>query len=202
MLKFTLKEGRVIVDPNILLIEEFNNILSHGKKAKQEDVALRMLLYVFYCCDLSADNPMRDLDYRQKPEQAFNTAFRALKKDKFSAQEEDLVNAAISAYNMFNENAAERAVLAIDEKIDQIRTVLENTEPIIERNINAATGAVAFVSNEKILGNMVKQVDEFMKMKISIQDSAKKLENTGRVRANKKSSALERGNLLKNSASI
>ena len=47
-----------------------------------------------------------------------------------------------------------------------------------------------------------REVDEFMKMKISIQESAKKLENTGRVRANKKSSALERGNLLKNSASI
>jgi len=202
MVKFTLKDSKVVIDPNIVLIEEFNNIVAYGKKNKQEDLSMRMLLYVFYCCDLSSDNPMRDLDYRQKPEQAFNTAFRAIKKDKLSKVEEELVNAAMEAYNMYNENAPERALLVIDEKIDQLRTTLEDATPVIERNVNAASGAVTFVSNEKILGNMVKQIDEFMKMKISIQESAKKLENTGRVRANKKSSALERGNLLKNAATL
>jgi superfamily I DNA and RNA helicase len=145
MLKFTLLNEKVCIDPNIKMIDEFNDILLHGKKVKDDNLAFRMLLYVFYCCDLSDDNLMRDVDYRLKPEQAMVRAFQG-KKKKFTKVEEALIEAAMDAYNFFNETSAERAVLAIDKKIDEARTVLEETDVEIVRNTNASTGAISFGS--------------------------------------------------------
>jgi superfamily I DNA and RNA helicase len=201
MLKFTLLNEKVCIDPNIKMIDEFNDILLHGKKVKDDNLAFRMLLYVFYCCDLSDDNLMRDVDYRLKPEQAMVRAFQG-KKKKFTKVEEALIEAAMDAYNFFNETSAERAVLAIDKKIDEARTVLEETDVEIVRNTNASTGAISFVSNESILNNLAKSIGDLMTLKISISNAAKKLETSGRVRGNKGSSLIERGNLVRKSEDI
>jgi hypothetical protein len=196
MLKFTVHNSKVCIDPNIVLIEEFNNILAYGKKKKSEDLGNRMLIYVYYCCDLSEDNIMRDLDYRMKPEQAMVRAF-AGKKDKFTAEEQKLIDAAIDAYNFFNETSAERAVLAIDKKIDEARTKLEEEEIEIIRNVNESTGVVSFASNETILSKLAENIGKLMTLKISVMNAAKKMENSGRVRGNKGSSLIERGSLVR-----
>jgi len=155
-----------------------------------------MLIYVYYCCDLSEDNIMRDLDYRMKPEQAMVRAF-AGKKDKFTAEEQKLIDAAIDAYNFFNETSAERAVLAIDKKIDEARTKLEEEEIEIIRNVNESTGVVSFASNETILSKLAENIGKLMTLKISVMNAAKKMENSGRVRGNKGSSLIERGSLVR-----
>jgi hypothetical protein len=193
MLKFTIQNQQVVLDPNVALIEEFQAVLNYDKKDK--DLGNRMLLYVYYCCDLTADNPMRDLDYREKPGQAMSRAFQNKKKD-FTPGEKKVVTAAMEAYNYFNETAGERSLLALDQKIDEIRTILENTEPEIIRNL-ADNGSVTFSSNDKILSSFAKQIQDLMNMKIAIAEASKKLENTGRVRGDKKSSILERGGLLR-----
>lgn len=196
MLKFTVHNSKVCIDPNIILIEEFNNILAYGEKKKSEDLGNRMLIYVYYCCDLSEDNIMRDLDYRMKPEQAMVRAFSG-KKDKFTEQEQKLIDAAIDAYNFFNETSAERAVLAIDKKIDEARTKLEEEEIEIIRNVNESTGVVSFASNETILSKLAENIGKLMTLKISVMNAAKKMENSGRVRGNKGSSLIERGSLVR-----
>jgi uncharacterized protein YwqG len=161
-----------------------------------EDLANRMLLYVFYCCDLTKDNPMRSIDFRMKEEQAFARSFHGTNKTKFTKKEEALINDAIEAYNYFNEDSAERAIIAIDKKIDEARTKLADEEVEIIRNVNENTGVVSFTSNEAILGNIAKQIGDFMSLKIQISNAAKKIENSGRVRGNKGSSLAERGNSL------
>jgi hypothetical protein len=194
MLKFTIQNQQVVLDPNILLFEEFINILEYAKKDK--DLGNRMLLYVYYCCDLTSDNPMRDLDYREKPGQAMSRAFQNKKKD-FPPAEKKLITAAMEAYNYFNETAGERSMMVLDQKIDEIRTVLEETTPVIIQNFNEASGVTTFASNDKILASFAKQIQDLMVMKIAIAEASKKLENTGRVRGDKKSSILERGNLTR-----
>jgi len=183
------------MDPSVVLLEEFSNILAYGKKKKDEDLGNRMLLYIFFCCDLTEDNFMRDIDFRQKPEQALMRAF-AGKKSKFTDEEQDLVDAGIAAYNFFNETSAERAVLAIDKKIDEARTVLENETIEIIRTTNENTGEVKFVTNETILSKLAENIGKLMTLKISVMNAAKKMENTGRVRGGKGSSLLERGGLI------
>ena len=53
MISFTLLNGKLIVDPKMIMIKEFTDIMSYGKKKK---LGMRMLLYVFYCCDLTNNN--------------------------------------------------------------------------------------------------------------------------------------------------
>jgi len=194
-LKFTIEREKVVIDKNILLLKEFSDILEYGQKKKKPELANKILLYIFFCCDLSEDNVMRDLDYRLKPEQARS---RTLGRDyKFSKIEEELINAGFDAYNFFNEKAPERAEMVLDKKIDETRALMESTAPETVRNVNATTGAITFTSNVEILGSFAKQIENFMEAKLRMKQTALKIENTGRVRGNKGSSMIERGNLAK-----
>ena len=195
MLKFTVQNEAVALDPNIIIQPEFASILEYGKKVKNENLALRMLLYVFYCCDLTEDNPMRDIDFRMKEKQSMIRAFRN-KKKKFTKVEEPLISAAIDCYNFLNETSAERAILAIDKKIDEARSKLEEMEVEVVRNVNVNTNQVTFASNENIMGNLAKQIGEMMSLKLQIANAAKKLETSGRVRGGKGSSLIERSSIL------
>lgn len=200
MLKFTVLDSKVVIDPNIILFEEFQDIIKHcGKKINDEELANRMLLYVFYCCDLTEDNPLKHIDYRVKEKEAFARSFQGTSKKKFNVAERKLIDAAIETYNYFNETSAERAIIAIDKKIDEARTKLEDEEVEIIRNVNENTGVVSFTSNEGILSNLAKQIGEMMTLKLQISNAAKKMENTGRVRGNKGSSLAERGSLVRRS---
>jgi len=195
MLKFIVHNGKVCLDPAIMLLEEFSDILAYGKKKKNEDLSNRMLLYIFLCCDLTDDNFLRDVDYRLKPEQAISRAFSGTIK-KFSEVESTLIDAGIDAYNFFNETSAERAIMTVDKKIDEARTMLDATEIEIVRNIKD-NGEVTFVSNETILFKIAENIGKLMTLKLAVSAAAKKMENTGRVRGGKGSSLLERGNLVR-----
>jgi hypothetical protein len=194
MLKFQVYNNKVCIDPSIILLEEFSNILAYAKNKKDEDLGNRMLLYIFFCCDLTEDNFMRDIDYRLKPEQAMSRAF-INKITKFDKEQSELVDAAIDAYNFFNETSAERAVLAIDKKIDEARTIMETTDIEIIRNVKES-GEVSFASNETILFKLAENIGKLMTLKLSVSAAAKKMENSGRVRGGKGSSLLERGGLI------
>jgi hypothetical protein len=114
---------------------------------------------------------------------------------KFDKEQSELVDAAIDAYNFFNETSAERAVLAIDKKIDEARTIMETTDIEIIRNVKES-GEVSFASNETILFKLAENIGKLMTLKLSVSAAAKKMENSGRVRGGKGSSLLERGGLI------
>lgn len=192
MLKFIVNKDKVVIDQSIILNQEFLDIIEYGKKKKDSEKANSMLLYVFFCCDLSETNQMKDVDFRQKPDQAKSRAFK-VKNYKFSLEEEKLIDAAIHCYSFFNETAAERAEIAIDKKIDEARTKLEKTEIEVVRNTNPSSGKVEFTSNESIIRNIAESIDSLMSLKLKIRQTSMKINNTSRVKANKGSSLIERG---------
>jgi len=192
MLKFVVNRDKVVLDKNIILIDEFNDIIKFGIKKKNEDLSNSLLLYVFFCCDLTEDNFMKDVDFRQKPTQAKSRAFKD-KNYKFSKEEEKLVNAAIDAYNFFNETAGERSDIALDKKIDEARVKLEETTLEVIRNVNPQTMEVKFVSNESIITKIAEQIDSLMTLKLKMKQTAMKIQNTSRVKGDKGSSLIERG---------
>jgi hypothetical protein len=192
MLKFTLNRDKIVLDKNIILIDEFNDILKYGIKKKDEELANSMLLYVFFCCDLTEENFMKDVDFRQKPTQAKLRAFK-IKDFKFSKDEQKLIDAAIDAYNFFNETSAERSELILDQKIDEARVKLAETEIEVIRNINPQTGEVKFTSNEGIISKIAEQIDTLMSLKLKTKQTALKIQNTSRVKGDKGSSLIERG---------
>lgn len=192
MLRFTLLNSKVVLDPQLVMIEEFTDILSYAKSKKDEDLGNRMLVYVFYCCDLTEQNPLRDVDYRLKEEQALSRAF-IVKNKKFTKQERTLLDAALDAYNFLNENALERATLSYDRKIDEIRTLLDTTTPEIHSVTDQAGDVISYVSNNTIIASFAKQLSDMATFKLKAMETAKKIENTGRVRGDKGSSLIERG---------
>lgn len=195
-LKFTLHQGKVLPDPNTELIEEFQDIIQYGKKKDDTDLSNRMLLYVFWCCDLTDDNPFRDLDYRLKEEQALNRCLKSYKGNKktFTKTEMSLIEAAMDAYNFFNENSLERVANAYDRKIDELRSDLDGMRLEIHHVTNPDTGEVIrIVSNEKIIDNIAKQIVDLAGYKLRALEAAKKIENKGRVRGDKGSSLIETG---------
>jgi len=197
MLRFTLLNGKVVLDPTLVMIEEFTNILQYAEKVKDTDLGNRMLLYVFYCCDLTESNPLRDVDYRLKEEQSKARAFID-KSKKFNKKEKDLLDAAIDAYNFLNENALERATLSYDRKIDEIRSLLDATTPEVHAVLNENGDISNYVSNNTIIASFSKQLSDMAVFKLKAMETAKKIENTGRVRGDKGSSLIERGSFRKN----
>ncbi len=211
MLKLTIQNGKVVVDPTLLMVKELTDIIEYGQSKKNEDLGNRMLLYVFYCCDLTDQNPLRDIDYRMKEDQANVRAFK--KKKTFLGKEEKLIGAAMDAYNFMNETSLERAGLSYDKKIDEIRTLLDNITPEVHATVEThmceacsditgepaadVTEIIGYVSNDKIIANFSKQLNEMATYKLKAMETAKKIENTGRVRGDKGSSLIERGSFRK-----
>ena len=200
MLKFTVLNGKVVPDPTLLMRPEFQDILDYGEKKNKEELANKMLLYIFHCCDLTEANPISKVDYRMKEEQAMKMAFR--KPHKFTVKESALINAGIDAYNFCNESALERATLVYEAKIDEMSTLLDEMVPeshaVYEtcfcENCTATVNVIEkYVSNDKIIANFMKQLSDAASYKLKAMETAKKIENTGRVRGDKGSSLIERG---------
>lgn len=190
MLKFTTLDGKVIIDPSVLLVKEFTDMLDNSK---DKDIGNKMLLYVFFCCDLSEQNLLRDVDYRLKEDQAFSRVFSGTKKKSFSKKEKSLIEAAMDAYNFFNETALERATLSYDQKTDEIRTLLDDLKPEVHTTLDDDGNIDKYVSNNKIIADFSKQLGDMAIYKLQALETAKKIENTGRVRGGKGSSLIERG---------
>jgi len=193
MLKFTIAGGKVLLDPNLVLFQEFSDILSYGEKQKDKDLANRMLLYIYWCCDLSQENPMSGLDHRLKEGQALSRALGKHKKSSFNKKETALIDAGMDAYNFFNETALERVGLSYDKKIDELRTQFDGLKLEIHEIHDENGGVKGFASNDKIIENVGKQIVEMANNKLKAMEAARKIENKGRVRGDKGSSMIERG---------
>lgn len=190
---FTLLQGQLVVDPTLVMVKEFTDILEYGEKKKKPDLGQRMLLYVFYCCDLTSNNPMKDVDYREKEQQAMVRALGSIKKDSFTKPEKLLIDSAIDAYNYFNEDALERSSNVQQRKIDEIGELLDNTKPFIETVTDDEGNLDKVVTNEKAIAGFVKQLELLAVGMLKAKETAKKVENVGRVRGGKGSSIIERG---------
>ena len=193
MISFTLLKGKLVIDPQMVMIKEFTDILEYGEKKKGE-LGKRLLLYVFYCCDLTNNNPMKDVDYREKERQAMVRSLGPIKKTSLNNKEEKLVGAAMDAYNYFNEDALERSAITQQKKIDEVSALLDSTKPFIEK-VYEEDGQTLdkVVTNQAAIAGFIKQLEMLATGMLRAKETAKKVENVGRVKGNKGSSIIERG---------
>ncbi len=193
MIRFTILDGKVIIDPTLKMIREFQVILDYGKKKKDPELSNLMLMFVFWCCDLTALNPFRDVRVDRKVDDATKRIFLGTKRKKFTKVEADMIDAAMDAYNYFNEDALERSALVQQKKIDQINELLDKTKPEVHPVFDEDGAIEKYVSNSAIISQLRKELKEMALGMLAAKETAKKIENTGRVRGNKKSSLIERG---------
>jgi len=191
MIKFDIQKEKLIIDPKFLMFNEFTNIWKWDK-TQAKTKATKLLRFVFHLCDLSSDNPLKDIEYDKKEDEA---KFRVYgKRDyKFSEEELMLLQPAVDCYAKHNVTPEERVVEVFDKKIDQIKQVLEKTEPEFIKNTNANSGEVKFTSNIDIITKALKEIDNILEAKGKVKAKVLRESVGGKVRGNLKRSALSKG---------
>lgn len=121
---------------------------------------LEDLFYVYFFCDLSKDNPLKDIPYFRKDAEA---RFRAYGND--SQPLSPKIEAAIATYPTTEE---QKDIYTYDKKMDQFNVLLKDTLPKIERNENDNTGVVSFTTNIDIINGTLKDIINIIQAKASL----------------------------------
>ena len=121
---------------------------------------LEDLLYVYFFCVLSKDNPLRDIPYFKKDAEARLRAY-GNKHQPLSPK----VETAVAAYHTTEE---EKDIYTYDKKMDQFNVLLKDTLPKIERNENDNTGVVSFTTNIDIINGTLKDIINIIQAKASL----------------------------------
>jgi len=168
------------MDETFLMVPEFTEIWKWDK-TKDKKKAHKVLFYIYLMCDLNDECPTKDLDQTIKDGQCRFMAYGS-RHYVFDGAETDLVVQGIQAYTMLNEVAEERMLSTYDSKIDQLRDLLEETEPVIHENVNDRTGVVTFATNIEIINRALKEISNLVKAKHDLRQTILAGFSAGHVR--------------------
>ena len=189
MLKFTIVNNKIALDPNIIVLEELNNLykLPRGNKLLQ-------VIYFMHSRDI--DNPFRDLDQITIAENVISAVFKkkTLGELKLDTEEKKNYTQAEKTFIKYNLTSEARLEKAIDKKLDEISIMLNETVPTIEESITKS-GEVKFNTNLNIILNLFTKIETIMKSKTVLQNAIRKQEGSGRVKGGGTTSFREMGTL-------
>lgn len=177
---------------HLLLIPELRKL--HRKFSK--DVWERVITYIHVCSRLDPKAPFFTADENEIRELARRNYFtgEVPYPDAFT----DLVDEGLAAYVKAYEIPEVRMVRIFNDKIDQIRKLVKDTDPEIVKTTNPTTGAVSFSSNVDILTKSMEKIDSLMATKERLEAKIRReSEGRGTARGGKKPSRLERKQMQK-----
>lgn len=188
MIKFDIEGSKVIISPETLTIKAFRDIWDYDKSPDKE-LASRMLTFVYHFMDL--DSPFAGADYKERYELC--RAENGLPKD-MSEEESKLLEEACRMYDEehLNDSAEKRFLRIWDEKIDQLRELVERTTPEIKSFISK-TGEVKYTTNTSILTKIMNEMDALMKTKEALEARLKNKSTDIKIQGQKSLSMLESG---------
>jgi len=104
----------------------------------------------------------------------------------------NIISEGLKAYKKGFEKAEVRILKLFDDKIDQIKTVIKDTDPKIVEN-TSNTGVITFSSNIDIITKSMEKIDGLMVAKSRLEAKIRnESEGKGSVRGGKRPSRLER----------
>jgi hypothetical protein len=181
MISFVMKDGRLQMTEQFMMIPQFVDIWERDKTERKEH-ANKLLFYVYLMADLSEDCPTKDLDHSMKDQECRFLAFKS-KNYQFEDEDVEYVQAALDAYKKFNENAEERMLKTYDKKIDEVRHMLDETTPQISDGVNNS-GVTVYTSNVDIINRALKEVSNLVKAKNDLRQAILAGKGAGHVRGN------------------
>jgi len=190
-LKFNIRKEKIVTDANFYLFEEFVDIWKHDRDVNKR-AAHKMLYFIFLLCDLSEDNPLRDVAAEHKEKEALFRVYGA-KEHKFTKKERELLQRGVDTYIKYSKTAEERILELFDVKAEELRLVLENTKP--ETIENERDGVTTFVTNTGIITKGLKELDFVKKQKINVISAIRNEAMTQKVRGKIILSPLSKGNI-------
>lgn len=163
-MKLTLIKSKTVVDRDSLEYKEFTDLLD-----KDEEIGNQLLLYVFLMCDISSNNPIRDVPYKEKEAEARAVIFDDPDYNVFKElgkEWHDMLVAAIKCYEKNIVTDEEKDIYAYDKKMDQFREMLLETLPKIEKNFG--TTGVSYSTNIDIINNVLEDIVTLIQTKASL----------------------------------
>ncbi len=192
MLKFEFRKEKLIHSPEIFLFKEFTDIMKWDRSSSQLK-SNRMFLYIYYMCDLSEDNPVRESAEGKKHEDAIFRAFGGKSRIKLTRVDKDRLIAGMRCYIRYNETAEERLLKTFDSKAAELRKELDNVKP--ETHSNFFDGVVSFVSNSKIVSDGLAGLSGIKNKREIIVAAIRREALSTRIRGKMKLSPLSKGDI-------
>lgn len=131
---------------------------------KSKTEGTKALIYVYLYKDESPDNPLRDLPYNEREQEA---RFRAFGSYSHVLDEDwtPLIEAAVASYIPTEE---EKDIYTYNKKIDELNHLLQHTYPKIYKNENLNSGVVSFATNIGIINMILKDIINIIQAKASL----------------------------------
>lgn len=150
-MKLEVYKGNITIDKASLETKELKKLSS-----------LQDLLYVFFLCDLSEENPLKDVAYNHKEHEARLCAYG---DTAYVSPDQELIDAAVKTYPISEQ---QKDIFTYNKKMDQFGVMLANTEPKILRNVNENTDVITFSTNVSIINGILKDVTKIIQAKASL----------------------------------
>lgn len=189
MIRFEFRKERLVTTPQFYLFNEFVE-LWRWDRTRVKTKANKLFFFIFLLCDLTEDNPLRDIPAESKEEEALYRVY-GKKTHKFSRRERELLLPAVDCYIKYNKTPEERILDAFDSKALQLRKTLEKVEP--ETFENSKDGVTTFVSNSAIITKGLRELDSVKKLKMNVINSIRREAMSQRVRGQAVLSPLSKG---------
>jgi hypothetical protein len=193
-IRFDMEDNALFVRPSDLAIREFMDIweadTSNDKQEAQDH-----LKFIYHYCDTRSE--FFDSEDVEKLANCKANAYGA-PDYKHSKKWAKLVEKAMARYEQLNEKAPLRAVATLDKKIDQIRTIIDATLPIIEdRKVYDKEGNLReeIKSNVKTIIDTSISLDKMAETREKMYERAMTGGNKTKNRAGAETSLLEAGKL-------
>lgn len=189
-LRLDIINDRVVITPSMKVVPELDAIIKLSNKKKVH----QYLMYIYFSSSLDEENPYRDLEANARDKEAMYRAFGNTKKISFTPEEEKLIVPGRLAYIKHTETADERIVFSYNQKLDELKELLDSNKPVIERYENEATGEIKFSTNSDIITKIMGSIDGLIEKREKIKASLLNQSTSGRVKGGYSSSLIEKGN--------
>lgn len=188
-LKFEFRKDKIVIDAKMFLFKEFTDIWN-GDRSKDKLKANKMLFFIFLLCDLTSDNPLKDVNSNKREREAKFRAFGDSGKT-FSDKEHELLQQGVKRYIDLNSSVEEKVLEVFDKKADDIVKILETTKP--ENATNNINGVVTFESNASIISKALSKLTQIRKNRELLVSAIKNEALSEKVRGQLALSPLDKG---------
>lgn len=192
MLKFDMANGIAIIDGlHLKTIPEFQELYNILDPVKRD----RVFTYIHVRAKIDKNAPFFTAEDEELKELAYRQYFN--EEIPFPTAAETLIENALKNYVKAYEKIGERVLKLFDKKIQQIAKMVEEVEPKIVEYVSNG-GSKGFASNVDMIAKSLKEMDALQTAKERLEAKmSSEAEKSGRAKAGRTPSRLERKTMLK-----
>jgi hypothetical protein len=184
MLEYNIAEGKVRIDGVDLSLKFISDTLDKYP----EQLALKILTYMHLVSKVDSKAPFFTADEKEISTLVSNQIFES---SEFKKLNKKSLNDLVTEYKKTYETPEIRIVNIFNNKVDQIRELIESTEPEIEKVVTNS-GAVSFVSNVQLITKTMNELGDLLDVKDKLEAKIRKQNVAGSMRGGKTPSLLEK----------